>query len=208
MSSTETDSSSSADVFLNVPYDKAYEPVLLALTAALVALGRTPRLTFEVPDDGVGRIKRIIDLIRKCPVSFHDLSAVDLPPRFNMPFELGLACAVQHLGGKPRAKKHRYFILEAEPHRLDRHLSDLKGVDHKVHHGDPAAAIAAVLEVLDTPGYRPNAKEVFALYQAMSAAVPEVLKLHLKDKIFSVRVYGALVAIGWDLAAALGFHEV
>ena len=201
--SSSTDTASAADVFLNVPYDKNYEPVLLALTAALVALGRTPRLTFEVPDDGVGRIKRIIDLIRLCPVSFHDLSAVEPPPRFNMPFELGLACAVQHL-----RKKHRYFILEAEPHRLDRHLSDLKGVDHKVHHGKPAEAIAAVLEVLDKPGYRPNAKEVLGLYEEMSSALPGILALHLKEKIFSVRVYGALVAIGWEKAAAAGFHRV
>lgn len=203
MSSAPSDSTASADVFLNVPYDKDYEPVLLALTAALVALGRTPRLTFQVPDDGAGRIKRIIDLIRKCPVSFHDLSAVELPPRFNMPFELGLACAVQHL-----RKKHRYFILEAEPHRLDKHLSDLKGVDHKIHHRNPANAIAAVLEVLDKPGYRPNAKEVFALYEEMTASVPDILRLHMKDKIFSVRVYGALVAIGWEKAVAAGFHRI
>lgn len=82
-------------VFLNVPYSPSYERTLLALTAALVAIGRVPRLTFQLPDGGQGRLQRIFALLRSCRVSLHDLSAVGLPVRFNMPFELGLACALK-----------------------------------------------------------------------------------------------------------------
>jgi hypothetical protein len=39
-----------AQVFLNVPYNRSYERTLVALTAALVALRRVPRLTFQIPD--------------------------------------------------------------------------------------------------------------------------------------------------------------
>jgi len=37
------------DVYLNVPFDKAYERQFVALIAALVAIGRTPRCVLELP---------------------------------------------------------------------------------------------------------------------------------------------------------------
>lgn len=202
MPSPKANPSEAANVFLNVPYDDKYEPILIALTAALVALGRIPRLTFEVADDGRGRLQRIIELINRCPISFHDLSAVELPVRFNMPFELGLACAIQHT-----RKKHRYFILEEKPYRLDVHLSDLKGVDPKIHEGEPETAIAAVLEVLDKPGYRPNTGEVMDLYNEMGTILPAIKNIHRKTKVFSNRVYADLVASAWKIADTKGFHK-
>lgn len=194
------------DVFLNVPYDKSHEPILVGLTAALVAIGRKPRLTFEVPDCGEGRLRKMVALIRGCPVSFHDLSAVTLPPRFNMPFELGLACAIRELG---RAPKHEFFLLEEKDHRLDIHLSDLKAIDPKIHGGTPVGAISAVLEVLKKPGYNADTTEVLTLCEEMHAAVPAILARFNKDKLVeSTRAFGTLVALGWEQAAARGFHEV
>lgn len=49
-------------VFLNVPYSLGYEKTLVALTAALVSVGRVPRLTFQIPDGGQGRLQRIFAL--------------------------------------------------------------------------------------------------------------------------------------------------
>ena len=65
----------STDVFLNIPYDNnpLSESLLVAYTASLVALGRKPRLTFEIPDGGTGRMGRIFSLLKSCPISFHDL---------------------------------------------------------------------------------------------------------------------------------------
>lgn len=140
-----------AQVFLNVPYSKSYERTLVALTAALVAVGRFPRLTFQLPDGGQGRLQRIFALLRSCRVSVHDLSAVGLPVRFNMPFELGLACALKEQTGR-----HDFLVLDRAPHRLDRHLSDLKNVDPKIHHGTVTGAINAILESLDKPTGNPR----------------------------------------------------
>src|SRR5438093_5118087 len=81
-------------VFLNVPFDKSYEPLFVGLISALVALGRTPRCVLELPEMGQGRLVRILRLIQSCGVSIHDLSRVGLPVRFNMPFELGIAVAL------------------------------------------------------------------------------------------------------------------
>jgi hypothetical protein len=50
-------------------------------------------------DTGANRLDNILALIQSCRSSFHDLSRVELnpgrlaAPRFNMPFELGLAVA-------------------------------------------------------------------------------------------------------------------
>jgi len=51
-------------VFLNLPLDKSYERLFVAMISALVAIGRTPRCVLEVPEQGDGRLARILHLIR------------------------------------------------------------------------------------------------------------------------------------------------
>jgi hypothetical protein len=54
-----------------------------------------PRSALEIPGP-TRRLDRILELISACRYSFHDLSRVQLSrgaPRFNMPFEAGLAVA-------------------------------------------------------------------------------------------------------------------
>jgi hypothetical protein len=88
------------DVFINVPFDSRYEPLYLALITGLVGLGLKSRCVVELSHER-HRLERILDLIAACPFSIHDLSRVQLAatmrgfrvPRFNMPFELGLAVA-------------------------------------------------------------------------------------------------------------------
>lgn len=82
-------------VFLNIPYDSAFERLFLAYIAAVSAFGFTPRATLEIPFSR-RRLDRIVALILQSEYSVHDLSRVQLDrnsprtPRFNMPFELGL----------------------------------------------------------------------------------------------------------------------
>jgi hypothetical protein len=63
------------DVLLNVPYDRDYEPLLLAFIAGLCRFGLTPRTTIEIPGSE-RRLNRTISLIDECSYSFHDLSRV------------------------------------------------------------------------------------------------------------------------------------
>lgn len=89
-----------ASVFLNIPYDAAFENLLLAYIAAISAFGFTPRATLEIPSSQ-RRLERILSLIEESQYSIHDLSGVQLDrarprtPRFNMPFELGLTVALE-----------------------------------------------------------------------------------------------------------------
>jgi len=89
---------SARSVFLNCPFDSKYENLYLALIAGAAALGLKPRCVLEIPTTAA-RLTRLVDLISQCDYSIHDLSRVQLSgpaprcPRFNMPFELGLAVA-------------------------------------------------------------------------------------------------------------------
>ena len=60
-------------VFLNIPYDRAFEPLYLAYIAGLSAFRLAPRATPQIPG-GERRLDRILDLIRDCRYSIHDLS--------------------------------------------------------------------------------------------------------------------------------------
>jgi hypothetical protein len=190
-----------AQVFLNVPYNQSYERTLVALTAALVVLRRVPRLTFQIPDGGQGRLRRILDLLKSCRVSIHDLSAVGHPARFKMPFELGLACAIKEQSGQ-----HDFLVLEKKPHRLHRHLSDLGGIDPIIHHGTARGAICAVLEVLGRPEGNPSAAQVMRLHRRMTRLLPALKAQHGNRDLFSTRVYGQLVASGWLAAREMSLN--
>jgi hypothetical protein len=186
----------STDVFLNIPYDNnaQSESLLVAYTASLVSLGRKPRLTFELPDGGTGRMGRIFSLLKSCPVSFHDLSAVDMPVRFNMPFELGLACAIREMKGS-----HKYYIFDAKVHRLELHLNDLNGIDPKIHSSSPKGIITSILDILDKPGGSPTAMQVTKLHKELMKFVPMLKRKHKKSNLRGRRIYGELVALGTKL---------
>ena len=186
----------STDVFLNIPYDNnpLSESLLVAYTASLVALGRKPRVTFEIPDGGTGRMGRIFSLLKSCPISFHDLSAVGLPVRFNMPFELGLACAIRKMKGR-----HQYYIFDAKAHRLEHHLNDLNGIDPKIHSSTSKGVITSILDILDKPSGSPTAMQVTKLHKELMKFVPMLKKKHKKNNLRGRRIYGELVALGTKL---------
>ncbi len=135
-------------VFCNFPFDAPYEPLYLALMSALVCTGHTPRTVLEIPA-GTDRLSRILDLLTRCGYSLHDLSRVQLSegsfrvPRFNMPFELGLAVAV----AKHIVPSHQFRLLEERPYRLQHSLSDMNGYDPYIHSGTPSGMYEAVCSV-------------------------------------------------------------
>jgi hypothetical protein len=115
-------------VFLNIPYDPQFTRLYLAYITALSAISFLPQATLGIT--GNRRLDRIASLIKSCAYSIHDLSRVQLDrhtpltPRFNMPFELGLAVAWAQ--AHPR---HRWFVFESVRRRLNKSLSDLDGTD-------------------------------------------------------------------------------
>ena len=143
-------------MFINVPFDSQHERLFLALIAGLVALGLNPRCVLEVPPS-TDRLRRLCSLIRACPFSIHDLSQIQLSPgpfrvpRFNMPFELGLAAAIAFEDGVT----HQWRALECVPFRLNQSLSDIDGYDHSIHAGTVEGTMDVLLDIFGNAKNRP-----------------------------------------------------
>lgn len=153
------------DVFLNVPYDDGYEKLFVALIAGLTGLGLTPRCVLEIPQPQL-RLERLHELIGACGISIHDLSRVQLDhkqprtPRFNMPFELGLAVGVSFA-----ARGHRWLVLEEQPFRLQKSLSDLNGIDPYVHRGSAVSLLECLRQAfLRKDGRQPSLADLRKLH--------------------------------------------
>ncbi len=112
-------------VFLNIPYDAAFESLYLAYIVGLTQLGLRINVTLAVPNQG--RLETIINLIEHSDFSIHDLSRTEASrgvPRFNMPVELGLALYRSHVANG----RHAVFIFESRRYRAQRSTSDVTTV--------------------------------------------------------------------------------
>jgi len=65
-------------VFLNIPYDEAFEKLYLAYIVGLTQLGLRINAVLAVPNQG--RLGRIIDQIEQSDFSIHDLSRIESCP--------------------------------------------------------------------------------------------------------------------------------
>lgn len=187
-------------VFLNVPYSGSYERLFVAISTALVVVNAEPVLTFDISEVGEGRLRRIMQAINGCGISIHDLSyAACMPARFNMPFELGLACALRQQKGR-----HEFHILESRAHRLQHTLSDVNGIDPKVHHRQPKSAIRAVLLIINRRGGNPSTDDVNRLYEAIWRQYVPMLRQRHGDGLFSSDLFDELCVIIRILALQRG----
>ena len=186
-------------VFVNVPFDSKYEKQFIALIAAIIALGRKPHSVLEISEDGKGRLTRLFKIIRTCEVSFHDLSRVGVPARFNMPFELGLACAIAQL-----EPPHRYYLAERQNYRIQRTLSDLNGRDPYVHGGTVRGSIRCVLNALRSSNGRAGVDEVFRLYRTLAVVASALKRSYRENTIFTRAIFIDLVAAGISRAQQVG----
>jgi hypothetical protein len=181
------------DVFINIPFDDQHESLYLSLIAAIVGMGLQPRCVLEVPRDQT-RLDRIHKLIAACPFSIHDLSAVKLSssgpfrvPRFNMPFELGLAVAIS-LATKER---HKFRMMDAIPHRVAQSLSDVNGYDPFVHYNSQEGVYEAVSDMFaDLPA--PPVTDV-RTFRKVRRALSTYRHQELQGDVFRPRPYGRLV---------------
>lgn len=182
------------DVFLNVPYDSRYKELYLAFIAGLCGFGLTPRATLEIPG-GERRLDRIFRLVRGCRYSFHDLSRVELDrrppatPRFNMPFELGLAVALSRL----RPQGHQFFLFETVKHRLAKSLSDMSGTDPYIHGGRPRGVLNALANALVRVERRPTVTVLELIYRDLKAAAPVIRRDLRARSLFEARAFADLV---------------
>jgi hypothetical protein len=196
-------------VFLNIPYDEKFRRLYLAYISGLIHLGLDPHATIEIPG-GRNRLDKIIDLIRNCRYSIHDLSRVQLDrtppatPRFNMPFELGLAVASAHIDSTP----HDWFVFETVHRRASKSLSDLSGTDPNVHYGTVEGVMRELCNafVLQPPRERISVDEMMKTYRTVSGKVEEILSKTRAKSLFEKSVFKLLYSTSVNAAVSPYFH--
>jgi hypothetical protein len=194
-----------AEVFLNIPYDRKFENLFLAYIAGISAFGLWPRATLEIPISS-RRLDKIVSLVRKCRYSIHDLSRVESDlnpprtPRFNMPFELGLAVAHQKGAG---TGKHDWFVCEASRFRLAKSLSDLNGTDPFIHDGNIAGVFRELCNIFVRSETQPSMDQMWLIYREIRKNLPEVVRRSGATSLYTARVYRDLGYLANDLASTL-----
>jgi hypothetical protein len=179
------------EVFLNLPYDQKFRSLYLAYIAGLVHLGFIPRVTLGLPG-GARRLDKILEQIRRCRYSIHDISEVRLDrsppfstPRFNMPFELGLAVAWE----KANPKKHKWFVFEAKAYRVQKSLSDLNGTDPQIHDGHASGVMRELSNVFRRPRHQPTVPEMMGTFNAISRRSAKILEEAGAASVFEARAF-------------------
>jgi hypothetical protein len=193
-----------SSVFLNVPYDAAFENLLLAYIAAISAYGFSPRATLEIPF-GQRRLDRILTLIHQSQYSIHDLSRVQLDrktpttPRFNMPFELGLTVALE----RTAHPDHSWIVCETVRRRINKSLSDLDGTDPYIHGGTIAGVFREMGNAFVGSRRQPTVTEMSQIYRVLRTQIPSVLKRAGAHDPFNARVFKELCVLASTAANEL-----
>ncbi|MGH9567865.1 MAG: hypothetical protein ACRD4I_17985, partial [Candidatus Angelobacter sp.] len=159
-----------------------------------------PRATLGVPKDA-RRLERIFSLIQTCRYSVHDLSRIQLDlkapraPRFNMPFELGLAVAWTALN--PRS--HSWVGCDAVSHRPLKSLSDLNGTDFHIHGGTVKGVLGALCNAFVSRGKRPTVQRMMRTYLRLRRASADLQADAGARDLFQARVFDDLVVAAGKL---------
>jgi hypothetical protein len=141
---------------------------------------------------GTRRLDKILAEIQGCRYSIHDLSKVGLDrtppfatPRFNMPFELGLAVAWE----KSNTKRHTWFVFESKTYRLQKSLSDLNGTDPHIHGGQVAGVMRELSNVFRRPGDQPTVPEMMSTFHTISRRSVKILAEAGTKNLFEARAF-------------------
>jgi hypothetical protein len=180
-------------VFLNVPYDDAFENLFLAYIAGLSAFGFAPRATLEIPFSR-RRLERITSLIESCEYSIHDMSRVQIDrlaprtPRFNMPFELGVTIGI-------RNPKHFWIVCETVKHRIKKSLSDIDGTDVYVHDGRVRGVFRELANAFVRSNRQPTVLQMMQIYRVLRAGFKATLRGAGASDPFNARVFRDLTIL-------------
>jgi len=186
--------------FINLPYAKRYETVLLAFIAGLSGHGLVPTAAIRDPSSRY-QLDRIYELIASARYSFHDLSLMGSDrktprtPRLNMAFELGLAVA---LSRAPNAN-HQWFVFDTVPYRLDKALSDLGGIRARIHDRSPKGVLRALVNALGRHEHQPTFDGLLRIYADVRDAAKRIKRGYSAD-LFETRPFEELTVVASDAA--------
>jgi hypothetical protein len=167
-------------VFINCPFTADFRQLHEAMIFTVLACRFRPRSALEAGNSGDVRLDKIVRLMKESEFSVHDLSAVGLDaasglPRFNMPFELGIAVGLKK--ATRTYASHSLLILEHEKYASQKCLSDIAGQDLQAHGWDTARLIPIVRNWLRTESRRtdiPGGTRIIIEYANFNANLPRM----------------------------------
>jgi hypothetical protein len=169
--------------------------LLLAYMAGLTTHGLRPRAALEITG-GERRLNRIIELVRRCRYSVHELTPPVGGLRLNMGFELGLA--VSHYELNPSA--HTFFVFETRRGRLARTLSDLNGTDIHIHGGKRARLFGELANAFVRSKRQPSVAEMERVFAGLKELQPAILQSAGARTPFTARVFDDLRLVAAKLS--------
>lgn len=190
------------NVFINCPFSPDYLDHFRAITFTVIRSGFEARCAQEHDDASEVRYDKICRIIRDCGFGIHDISKTELDadshlPRFNMPFELGLFLGAIKFGPRSISGK-KTMVLDREPYRYQKFLSDIGGQDIHCHHGKVDTLIGKVATWLRDHGPTPKVPggaQIATEFRAFTAAVPLLCAtLRLQQDELTFRDYRAMAA--------------
>jgi hypothetical protein len=193
--------SSEDSVVLNCPFDAEYQPMFRAMVFTVHDAGFIARCALELSDATQNRLTKILGIISECRYGIHDISRTELNeaglPRFNMPFELGLFLACKAFGGEAQGGKS-CLVLDREPYRYQRFISDIAGQDVYAHDGDPQKAVRRIREWLRTASKRsaiPGPTEIWNRFARFQSDLPAIcIELRIRPDELTFVDYTYVVA--------------
>jgi hypothetical protein len=171
------------NVFINCPFDEKYLPLFHATVFTVHDIGFTARCALEASNAGNIRIDKIQNIIAECKYSIHDLSRTQLDrrhrlPRFNMPLELGMDLGCKRFG-KAHEQEKIILVMDVEPYRYQKFISDISGQDVYAHGGTQRGIVNEVREWLrpeldPTRVVIPSGAEVLTRFRQFKRALPSI----------------------------------
>ena len=189
-------------VFVNCPFDEAYQSIFRAIVFAVFDCGFVARCALEIDDSSQVRIDTIARIIAESKFGIHDISRTELDaktglPRFNMPLELGMFLGAKRFG-RDRQRTKACLILDKEPYRYQTFISDTAGQNIRSHGSQPGEAITLVRNWLrDSSGRQsiPGGKEISRRYELFREVLPEMCReLKIEDDELTFNDYTNLVS--------------
>ena len=182
------------NVFINCPFDSVYKPLFEAMVFAVHDCGFVARCTLEEGDASQVRIDKIYSIIEDCRYGIHDISRTELDetshlPRFNMPLELGIFLGAKRFGVEEQDRK-KCLVMDREPYRYQKFISDIAGQDISVHNNSPETVIKVVRDWLLTESERrtiPGGGIIWGRYQDFLNDLPQLVQrfqLEIEDLEF------------------------
>ena len=174
------------NVFINCPFDAPYQPLFRAIVFTVQQCGFAARCALEEDSTGDIRIQKIIKIIDECRYGVHDISKADLDEhsqlaRFNMPLELGIFIgAHQFAPPKSYNSQKKYIVMDIEPYRYQKFMSDLSGQDIKAYGTDKSIQVVTIIQqvrdFLRTSSRRrlPGSDYLTERYEAFQRVLPSI----------------------------------